>query len=177
MRIATPNVRGRRSETPNAGVLCDASSLRTGGDGTTPECLDKRQRMKTTVFDASAVLVLFFDEPGAEKVELLLNKAAEDDKPILIAAANWCEVLYRMQRKRGAGGIEAAKRFERTMPLEVAPLDRELAETAAALKAEHGLGIADAFAAALSKVKKAEFVTGDLEFKALEHKITIVWIR
>ena len=133
--------------------------------------------MKTTVLDASAVLALFFDEPGAERVELLLLKAAEADKPLLITAANWCEVLYRMQRKRGAGGTESVKRFERTMPLEVAALDRDLAELAARFKTEHGLGLADAFAAALSKAKKAELITSDPDFKLVEREITVAWIR
>jgi ribonuclease VapC len=133
--------------------------------------------MKTTVLDASAVLALFFDEPGAERVELLLLKAAEADKPLLVTAANWCEVLYRMERKRGADGTAAAKRFERTMPLEVAALDRELAELAARFKTEHGLGLADAFAAALSKAKKAELITSDPDFKLVEREITVVWIR
>jgi len=128
------------------------------------------------VLDASAILALFFDEPGAEKVEMLLNKAAEADKPILIAAVNWCEVLYRMQAKRGTEGLEAAIRFGRTMPLEVAILDRELAEIAAKFKARYRLGLADAFAAALSAARKAELVTGDLEFKALEREVVIAWI-
>jgi predicted nucleic acid-binding protein len=132
--------------------------------------------MKTIVLDASAVLALLFDDPGAESVELLLLKAAEADKPLLIKAANWCEVLYRMQRKRGANGAET-KRFERTVPLEVAVLDRELAELAARFKDKHGLGLADVFAAGLSKTKKAELVTSDPDFKIVEQEITVAWIR
>ena len=124
--------------------------------------------MKTTVLDASALLALLFDEPGAERIETLFNQAAEADKPMLIAAVNWAEVLYKMQRKHGAKGFEGAQQFERTMPLEVAPLDRELAESAAQLKNEHDLGLADAFAAALAKSKNAELLTGDPEFKELE---------
>ena len=58
--------------------------------------------MKTTVLDASALLALLFDEPGAEKIESLFNQAAAADKPMLIAAVNWAEVLYKMQRKHGA---------------------------------------------------------------------------
>jgi len=132
--------------------------------------------MKNTVFDASAVLALFFDEPGAEKVEILLRQAAEADNPILIAAVNWCEVLYQMRRKRGKEGLEAAKRFERTMPVEVAALDRELAELAARLKNDYDLGLADAFAAALSKAENATLVTSDHEFQALAKEITVAWI-
>jgi predicted nucleic acid-binding protein len=132
--------------------------------------------VKTTVLDASALLALFFDEPGADKVETLFNQAAEADKPMLIAAVNWAEVLYMMQRKHGAKGHQGAQQFERTMPLEIAPLDRELAEIAAQLKTAHDLGLADAFAAALAKSKKAELVTGDLEFKALEKEVKVNWL-
>jgi PIN domain nuclease of toxin-antitoxin system len=133
--------------------------------------------VKTTVLDASALLAMFFDEPGAEKVENLFHQAAEADKPMFIAAVNWAEVLYKMQRKHGAKGLEGAQHFERTMPLDVAPLDRELAEAAAQLKAANGLGLADAFAAALAKSKKAELVTADTEFKALEKEIKVVWLK
>jgi predicted nucleic acid-binding protein len=133
--------------------------------------------VKTTVLDASALLALFFDEPGAEKVEALLHQAAEADKPLLIAAVNWAEVLYRIERKQGAQGLKGARDFERTMPLDVAVLDRELAESAAHLKAQHNLGLADAFAAALAKGKKAELVTSDTEFKPLEREIKIAWLK
>ena len=133
--------------------------------------------MKTTVFDASAVLALLFNETGADKVEAILHKGAEADKPILISAVNWAEVLYRMQRKRGAEGVHTAKRFERTMPLEVAPVNRELAEVAAELKANHGLALADAFAAALCKANKAELVTCDPDFEVVKQQIKIAWIR
>jgi predicted nucleic acid-binding protein len=61
--------------------------------------------------------------------------------------------------------------------LEAVPVDLELAEAAALLKNEHGLGLADAFTAALAKHKKAELVTADHEFKALEKEIKVVWLK
>jgi predicted nucleic acid-binding protein len=96
--------------------------------------------------------------------------------PVFISAVNWAEVLYRMERKQGHAGYETARRFESTTPLEAVPVDRELAEAAALLKNQHDLGLADAFAAALAKSKKAELVTADTEFKALEKEITINWL-
>lgn len=133
--------------------------------------------MKTTVLDASALLAMFFGEPGMEKMRALFHKAAEADHPALISAVNWAEVLYRMQRKHGKEGLETARRFEHSMPLDVAPLDRELAEIAALLKNEHKVGLADAFAAALAKSKKAELITADTEFKPLEKEIKINWLK
>ena len=133
--------------------------------------------MKPVVLDASALLAMFFGEPGLEKMRDLFHKASEADSPVFISAVNWAEVLYKMQHKHGVQGFETAQRFEHTTPLEVAPLDRELAEVAASLKEEHGLGLADAFAAALAKHKKAELITADTEFKALEKEIKINWLK
>ena len=132
--------------------------------------------MKTTVLDASALLALFYDEAGAEQVEGLFQRAAEADQPMMIGSVNWAEVVYKMQRKEGELGLEAARHFEQTMPLAVVPADRDLAEVAARLKNRFGLGLADAFAAALAKDKKAEFITGDLEFRVLEEDLKIHWL-
>ncbi len=133
--------------------------------------------MKTAVLDASALLAMFFGEPGMEIMRALFHKAADADRAALISAVNWAEVLYRMERKQGREGLATARRFERTMPLEVVPLDRELAESAAHLKNEYGLGLADAFAAALARSKKAILVTADTEFKPLGKEIKINWLK
>ena len=133
--------------------------------------------MKATVLDASALLAMFFGEPGMEKMRELFHKASEADRPVFISAVNWAEVLYRMERKQGKTGYETARQFERTTPLEAVPVDRELAEAAALLKSAHGLGLADAFAAALAKSKKAELVTADHEFKSVEKEIKINWLK
>jgi predicted nucleic acid-binding protein len=133
--------------------------------------------MKTTVLDASALLAMFFGEPGMELVRDLFQRAAEADRPLLVSAVNWAEVLYRLARRQGQAGVEVARHFERTMPLHVAPIDLELAELSADLKATRKLALADAFAAALAKHKKAELITGDLEFKALEKEIKITWLK
>jgi hypothetical protein len=63
------------------------------------------------------------------------------------------------------------------LPLEVAALDRELAELAARFNEKHGLSLAHAFAAALSKTKKAALDTSDPDFKIVEQEITFAWIR
>ncbi len=133
--------------------------------------------MKTTVLDASALLAMFFGEPGTELVRDLFQSAAEADRPLLVSAVNWAEVLYRLARRQGESGVEVARHFERTMPLHVVPIDLALAELAAELKATRKLALTDAFAAVLAKQKKAELITGDLEFKVVEKEIKIVWLK
>jgi predicted nucleic acid-binding protein len=133
--------------------------------------------MKTAVLDASALLAMFFGEPGMEPMRQLFHKASEADRPVFISAVNWAEVICKLERRRGPEAAQAAKQFARTTPLEVVPVDGELAEAAAHLKNEHGLGLADAFAVALALHKKAELVTADREFTAVEKEIKIHWLK
>jgi len=44
-------------------------------------------------------------------------------------------------------------------------------------KADNKMSLADAFAAALAKEKKAELVTRDPEFKSVEKEIKIRWLK
>lgn len=132
--------------------------------------------MKTTVLDASALLAMFFGEPGVDTMRDFFQRAAEADRPLLVSAVNWAEVLYKLARRHGQEGLEVARRFDRTMPLHVVPVDLELAELAADFKATRKLALADAFAAALARHKKAELVTCDREFKAVEKEIKVVWL-
>jgi predicted nucleic acid-binding protein len=39
------------------------------------------------------------------------------------------------------------------------------------------LSLADAFAAALARERKADLITGDTEFKPLEKEIKITWLK
>lgn len=133
--------------------------------------------MKALVFDTSALLALFFGEPGAETVEALMHRASEKDHPMLMSAVNWAEICYRVEGKRGAEALAQAKEFATNASIVVVPADRELSEAAAAYKAADRLGLADAFAAALAKSRKAELVTADREFKAVEGEIKIIWLK
>jgi predicted nucleic acid-binding protein len=44
------------------------------------------------------------------------------------------------------------------------------------LKARGSIAYGDCFAAALAKMKKAEVVTGDKEFKQVEGEVRILWL-
>ena len=64
-----------------------------------------------------------------------------------------------------------------TLPIEFRPADRPLADQAADFKTRFKLSLADAFAAALAKSRKAELVTGDIDFKQVEDEIKIAWLK
>ncbi len=133
--------------------------------------------MKTSVLDASALLAMLFGESGVEQMRVLFHRAAAADRPLLISAVNWAEALYRISIRQGEAGLQTVRLLAAHGALQVAPVDAELAELAAAYKAAGRLALADAFAASLAKRRKAELVTSDHEFKSVEKEIKVVWLR
>lgn len=51
-----------------------------------------------------------------------------------------------------------------------------MAKQAAVFKATKKMSYADCFAAALAKLRKAELVTGDKEFKQVQEEVRVAWI-
>ncbi|HTH46468.1 MAG TPA: PIN domain-containing protein [Candidatus Limnocylindria bacterium] len=131
----------------------------------------------TLVLDSHALLAYFREEPGGEHVKELFHSAASTDRPLHMTEVNYAEVSYIVRRKDGEAAWAEAARILETLPIEFHPATRVLADLAAGFKARHRLSLADAFAAALAKEKKAELVTGDPEFKALEKEIKVNWLR
>ncbi len=129
------------------------------------------------VLDSHALVAYIRDEPGAEQVEALLNKATVADHPLHMTEVNYAETRYILTRKEGPEAWEAAARILVGLPIEFHPVDRNLADLAACFKARFRISLADAFAASLAKETKAELVTGDVEFKALEGEVKIQWLR
>ena len=129
------------------------------------------------VLDSHALLALFRDESGSEMVAAILEKAGQRDRPVHMTEVNYAEVQYIIRRKDGAAAWATIAGELKAAPIEFHPVDRRLADTAADFKARFKLSLADAFAAALAKEKKAELITGDSEFKALEKEIKISWLK
>lgn len=132
--------------------------------------------MKSSVLDSYAVLAFLFQESGHEIIVALFEKAAESDKALLIAAPNWAEVRYMIERKVGIAKWREARAKLLGLPVEIVPVDQELAEIAGEIKATKKMSLADCFAAALAKQQKGEIYTGDPEFRAIGEEIKIIWL-
>ena len=133
--------------------------------------------MPGKVLDSFALIAYFRDEPGAETVENLLVTAGKKDIPLHMTDVNYADVKYSIVKKDGADAWEEAAKILQGLPIEFHPTNRALADTAADFKARFKMSLTDAFAAALAKEKKAELLTGDPEFKALEKEIKINWLK
>lgn len=133
--------------------------------------------MKSVVLDSSALLAFLQKEPGYEKVVDLFARASESGRPLLMTSVNWGEVMYIIIARQGADAWRLARYKLMELPLSVIAADETLAESAAHIKATTKLPYADCFAAALAKLKKAELVTEDKDFRELERAIKIAWVR
>ena len=133
--------------------------------------------MAAIVLDSFALLAMLRDEPGSETVARLLERAGQRDEPVHMTEVSYAEVQYIVRRQEGDPAWEVVARELAAAPIEFHAADRTLANLAAGFKARFKMSLADAFAAALAKEKKAELVTGDTEFRALEGQIKIDWLR
>ncbi len=135
--------------------------------------------MPGKVLDSWALIAFFEDEPGADAVEALIHQATLGRHRLYLTVLQWAEVYYITMREVSKAAAEARVGDIATLPIEIVGVedDLKLTRLAAVFKASHKLSLAGAFAAAVAHEKKAELVTGDPEFGALEKVIGIGWLR
>ncbi|MBI1793060.1 MAG: PIN domain-containing protein [Chloroflexi bacterium] len=134
------------------------------------------KKAKAYVLDSWAIIAYLEDEPSAEQVEELVATAHEEQIPIYMSVINVGEVWYTLAREVSEEEANAGVKMLSDLRIQFENVDWELTMEAARFKAQTKMSYADAFAAALAKVKKADLVTGDNEFKPLDGQIKISWV-
>ncbi len=134
--------------------------------------------MAIKVLESWALIAFFEDEPAADEVEKLLHQAAEEKHKLLLSVVNWGEIFYSTMRAVSQQAAEEKAGEIAALPISIVGLGEDLSLTrqAAIYKATRKMSYADCFAAALAKLKNAELVTGDPEFKEVEKEIKIGWL-
>ena len=131
---------------------------------------------ETYVFDSYALLKVFQKEEGYQKVVGLLRDASASGGRALMNAINYGEIIYIIKRAFGdQKKIECLAAIER-LGIEIRSVPNELIFKATELKAEFSISYADCFALLTALENKAALVTGDSEFKKVEHLAKIVWV-
>ncbi|MGI0016276.1 MAG: type II toxin-antitoxin system VapC family toxin [Nitrososphaera sp.] len=130
----------------------------------------------TKVLDSWALMCYLEQEPGAEKVIELFDKAAQSSESLLMCVVNWGEVYYQVMRRLGEPKAQEVERLIQSFPILLVDADRDLTREAARLKATKRMSYADCFAAALARQHKAKLYTGDPEFRTVEKEIKITWL-
>jgi ribonuclease VapC len=131
---------------------------------------------ETYVFDGYALLKVFQKEEGYQKIVGLLRDVLASGGRALMNAVNYGEIIYIIKRAFGdrkkIGCLAAIER----LGIEILSVPNELIFRAAEYKAEFSISYADCFALASALENKAALVTGDPEFKKIEHLAKVIWV-
>lgn len=124
------------------------------------------------VFDTETLLAFYLGEPAGKEVERRLVETMKGKTKGYLNIVNLTELHYILYRKNP----EIAEEKERNIRgygVEIVPVeDNELWREAAKTKGKHALSLADAFAVATAKVKKANLLVGrDAEFDGMDISI------
>ncbi len=132
--------------------------------------------MKRILFDSHALLKFSQDEKGADKVEKFLLSSWNRKLKAYLSEINLGEIYYITIRRLG---LEPAKFYlEQLLDLPIAIISpsSEIIRKAAEIKAQYTISYADCFAVATALKYSASIVTGDPEFKKVDHIVTIEWL-
>jgi len=122
------------------------------------------------------MLAFLNKEKGFEKVRELMRAAQLSSEPLLMNEINIGEVYYMTAKARSPELAEEFLRRLETLPIQ--PISNSFTDVlqAAKIKARFPISSADAFAVATASRMHATVVTGDPEFRQVEHLVTIDWV-
>jgi predicted nucleic acid-binding protein len=128
------------------------------------------------IFDSYTLFKFFQKEKGYEKVIRLLEEIRKTGVAKYINAINLGEIIYSTKKEFGdQKKLEILANIER-LNFTILPISNDLVFQAAEYKAQYAISYADCFAVASAVEQKAILVTGDPEFRKVEHLVDIVWI-
>lgn len=135
------------------------------------------KKPKAVVLDSWAVIAYLEDEEAAAKVADVIADSHDEQIPLLMTVVNAAEVWYIVARQTSAADADSSIKQLRDLGIQFIDADWGLAKEAGYFKSKNKMSLADAFAAALAKQRKAHLVTGDPEFKQIEKEVAISWLR
>ena len=134
------------------------------------------RKPKALVLDTWAVIAYLEDEPSGGQIADLIAGAHEEGIPVFMCVVNAGEVWYIIARKISEEDANNSIKELHDLRIQFESADWEITQEAARFKAKNKMSYADCYAAALARVKKADLVTGDNEFKAIEDQVKIQWV-
>jgi ribonuclease VapC len=134
-------------------------------------------RAALRVLDSFSLLAYVEGEAGSEKMIDIFRVARDSGRNLLLCVVNWGEVFYITLREAGRERAGEVARLISSLPIELVPADLELTLLAAEFKSSTRMSYADCFAAALAKLRRAELVTGDKDFRQVESEVKVLWLR
>jgi predicted nucleic acid-binding protein len=134
------------------------------------------RKPEALVLDSWSVIAYLEHEPSGQPVADWMVNAHDEGIPIYMTVVNAGEVWYIIAREISEEEANTSIKELHELRIQFINVDWELTQEAARFKSKNRMSYADCYAAALAKVKKADLVTGDREFRAIESQIQIQWV-
>jgi len=129
------------------------------------------------LLDSFALLTYLNQENGFEIIKSVLAKAQKSGIFLVMNEINIGESYYILFRKRGRAKADYFLEYILPgLPITAVANDFQQVIDAARIKAEYFLSFADCFAVVTARREEATIMTGDPEFKKIEHLVEIEWV-
>lgn len=132
--------------------------------------------MTSYLFDSFALLKLFQKEAGHAKVATLLEDMIQKRQRPLMHIINLAEILYLTKKRFGEVERRRALGAVYDLDFEILSATDEIVYQAAELKGIYPISFGDCFALAGAINYRATIVTGDPDFKKVQHLVEIEWV-
>jgi predicted nucleic acid-binding protein len=132
---------------------------------------------KKYILDSYAVLAWIQEEKGAQFVDDLLYSARENKDDLFLNIINLGEIFYRCARIMGLKPAQNLLDNIKLLPVRILPCPNDLVFEASEFKAQYPIAYADAFVLASAIRESACIITGDPEFREVEHLVEIHWLK
>lgn len=132
--------------------------------------------MNNYLLDSFALLRFIQKERGYEPVKSILDESLTGGACAMLNVMNMGEIIYTVQRRFGQKAKLDVVKAINLLDIVILPAPNELVFRAAELKAQFSMSYADTFAVASAIEHNATVVTGDPEFRLVEHLVPILWV-
>lgn len=127
--------------------------------------------VKNYVLDTSAIFAYTKLEEGAEKVEEILVSAKKNKCAVFISFISLMEIYYISWQEKGEDIARELAVLVKSLPVQIVESYERLILSAARIKANHRLSVADSIIAATAMEKSAELIHKDPELEGLSQYI------
>ncbi len=134
-------------------------------------------RPEVYVLDAFAFTAYLENEPGAARVEKIIQDAMAGTCTACMSIINLGEVIYTIERKYGVPKAQDTLGLVANLPIEILPADNQTVLAAAHIKANHPISYADAFVVVAAQMIHGIVMTGDPEFEDVTDLVEIEWLK
>jgi predicted nucleic acid-binding protein len=131
---------------------------------------------KKGLLDSFALLAYLKKENNFQKVKDTLQRAKDQNEPLLMNEINIGEVYYILAKERSLSDAETFLDLLPTLPIKPVHNTFQDVIEASKIKAKYAISYPDCFACTTAIQEEAIILTGDPDFRMVEKIVKIEWL-